>query len=332
MTRPSRLHRAIGGRTGHARVAFAVALMLMVPSAAWVGAPLARVIDLVGNFASHVLPIVLLTAVAWTVLRYRRAAVTGWMSVALLVWPLAIRRAPPAPPGAAPIRVLAYNALAGRRPAEAGARMILESGADVAGVCEVPDRLYGAMFADGAMRRAFPHTVFRVWNSGPPTTTQVLLSRWPITRPDGRPLDESFATVIEAVVHAPSGPVGIVVVHLFSARSDRTWSYSLDEAERAAAAARRLQAAGLPVIVLGDFNSTPSGLACRTLASLAGLRRCKPWLRADGTFPARLPWPLRLAIDDAMVSRSVSVASWRTLEPAGSDHRPVLVDLALPGR
>ncbi len=328
MTRP----RTLRGCTGRARLAFAIALVLLIPSAAWIAAPWARLADMIGNFAAHVLPIVLLTAIAWTALRYRRAAVTGWLSAVLLAWPLAVGRAPRAPRDAGVIRVLAYNVLASRRPSDAATRLVLESGADLAALCEVPDSLSDAIFDEGAMRGTFPHTVRRVWYSGPPTTNQVLLSRWPITRPDGRPLDESFTTVIEAVVHAPSGPVGVVVVHLFSARTDGAWRYALEEAERAAEAARRLEAAGMPVIVVGDLNSTPSGLASRTLASLAGLRRCKPWLCADGTFPAYLPWPLRIAIDDAMVSHAVSVASWRTLGPAGSDHRPVLVDLALVPR
>lgn len=320
----------LSGRSGRARLAAAASAVLALPSAAWIGAPLHWVIDLAGNLSAHVLPIVLAAAIWWTLRRYLAAAVVGWVSVCVLAWPLATGRAPRTGSDAPAIRVLVYNPLLRSRPADDEIRLVRESGADLVALVEPPERMIRATETGGELRHEYPYVVFRPWGWDPLNAYHILLSRWPLTRPDGRPLDEPFAGIVEAVADTPHGRIGLVVLQPRSPRTAGRWREGLQEADRAAAAARRLAEMGLPVIVMGDLNSTPSGLLSRSLCSRAGLRRCKPWLEPAGTFPADRPWPLRVAIDDVLVSRGVRVSLWETLAPAGSDHRPVLAGLTLP--
>ncbi len=329
----ARTPSSIGGRRRRPRIASAAALILALPSAAWLAAPLHWVIDLVGNLSAQLLLVVLAATIWWTLRRYRAAAVVGWVSVCLLVWPLATGRAPRAGSDDAPaIRVLVYNPLLRPRPAEDEIRLVRESGADLVALVEPPERMIQATASGGELRHAYPHMVFRPWGWDPLNAYHILLSRWPLTRPDGRPLDEPFTGVVEAVADTPRGRIGLVVLQPRSPRTAERWHQGLEEADRAAAAARRLAAAGLPVIVMGDLNSTPSGLLSRRLCSRAGLHRCKPWLAPHGTFPSKWAWPLRVAIDDVLVSHGLAVSSWETLPPAGSDHLPVLVGLTVPLR
>lgn len=80
------------------------------------------------------------------------------------------------------------------------------------------------------------------------------------------------------------------------------------------------------LVILVDLNSTPTGARGRALAG-AGLRPTKPFFRPQATWPAFIPWPARLAIDDAWTTPGVGVVSWSTVPIPGSDHLGVLVEL-----
>jgi endonuclease/exonuclease/phosphatase (EEP) superfamily protein YafD len=87
-----------------------------------------------------------------------------------------------------------------------------------------------------------------------------------------------------------------------------------------------LAAAGGAQIVAGDFNATPRSLMLQTLLSRAGLRL------ASGlpTWPATLGLP-QIAIDHIMVSPGLRILSpARIGASAGSDHYPVIADIAVP--
>lgn len=81
-----------------------------------------------------------------------------------------------------------------------------------------------------------------------------------------------------------------------------------------------------PTILLGDLNAVPWARVVHELATRSGLRVVGS---LAGTWPAFLPWPLRLPIDHALVSPGVVVTA-RSLGPnLGSDHRPILLDLVV---
>ncbi len=319
------------GRRGRARLALAAALLLALPSVAWIAAPLSWRLDLVGNLSAHILPVVATAAAMWTLCRHWAAAMVSWAAVGVLLWPLASGRAPREEDDDAAISVLVYNAMVGTRPASEQVRLVQESGADLVVLLEPPDEVLRACGPDGILRRTYPHAVRRPWASNPPNSYQVLISRWALARPDGAPFEGPVVGVMAAVADAPCGRLAVVVVHPNSPRNRERWRQALAEAGRAAALARELSDAGLPVLVMGDLNSTPSGLVSRRICSLAGLRRCKPWLAPAGTYPSDREWPLRIAIDDVLVSAGMAVCSWEVMSASGSDHAPVRVSISVPG-
>jgi len=76
-------------------------------------------------------------------------------------------------------------------------------------------------------------------------------------------------------------------------------------------------------VVLGDFNATPWSPALRSFAARAGLTG----FNLAPTWPVWLG-PAGIAIDHAMVGGCVSVLRLETGPDIGSDHRPIMVELA----
>jgi endonuclease/exonuclease/phosphatase (EEP) superfamily protein YafD len=87
-----------------------------------------------------------------------------------------------------------------------------------------------------------------------------------------------------------------------------------------------LSAAGGLQIVAGDFNATPRSLMLQTLLSRASLRLAS----GLATWPANFGLP-QIAIDHIMVSPTLRILTpARIGASAGSDHYPVIADIAVP--
>ena len=85
-----------------------------------------------------------------------------------------------------------------------------------------------------------------------------------------------------------------------------------------------------PLLVLGDLNATMWSPAYRELIHRTGLRNAR---KGFGVLPtgrgAQKPMPLAgTPIDHCLVNEHVAVANCRTGAPLGSDHLPIIVDLA----
>lgn len=221
------------------------------------------------------------------------------------------------------VRLLVHNAHAENPAIEAVLGNIRRSGADVVVLVEPNPEIVRALHRDAPFADLYPYVLMR----GPRpdlTPWRIVLSRWPLE--DRRTPDE-----LRCVVRAPAGDFAVIAIHPASPRDAGRWRRGNALVRAAAASARDFAAEGLPVLVAGDLNATPSGWRERLLTGPGGVRRCKPRLALAGTFPAALPAPLRLAIDDAWVSPEWRVCSWGLGPPAGSDHASVWVHLRLGG-
>ncbi|WP_324789978.1 endonuclease/exonuclease/phosphatase family protein [Streptomyces sp. H51] len=106
------------------------------------------------------------------------------------------------------------------------------------------------------------------------------------------------------------------------------WRRQLGRLRDFAAADRRT-----PTVLAGDFNASQDHAAFRRVldtglrdaARLAGHDRTPSW-------PARTAPAFGVQIDHVLVSRDFSANTARFLDLAGTDHRALLVDIALHGR
>lgn len=150
-------------------------------------------------------------------------------------------------------------------------------------------------------------------------------SRLPLS--DAQVAEVAEATMILVDVEVGGRPVALCSVHTVAplGAARERWRRQLDWLERVAG--RRS-----PLIMAGDFNATRWHRRLARLLS-GGLddaheRAGRGWA---ATWPRnRAPLPPLMLLDHVLVSPSIGVVAVREGDGAGSDHRPVLVDLVVP--
>ena len=83
-----------------------------------------------------------------------------------------------------------------------------------------------------------------------------------------------------------------------------------------------------PVILLGDLNTTPWSPTFRAVLRETNLLDSGRGLGLQTTWPANL-FPLRIAIDHCLLSRDLGVVARKVGPDIGSDHFPLLIDIAI---
>jgi endonuclease/exonuclease/phosphatase (EEP) superfamily protein YafD len=145
----------------------------------------------------------------------------------------------------------------------------------------------------------------------------VIGSRYPLTAladpPDG-------LHAVAAVARTPLGRMNVVGVHL-----TRPWPFQEQWGQISQTMALQEVVDGLtgPVVVAGDFNSVSSARIGRQVRRDLGLH---PAPGFPGTWPAALPAPLGVTIDQVYASADLAFVSRRIGRATGSDHRPVVTE------
>ncbi len=80
-------------------------------------------------------------------------------------------------------------------------------------------------------------------------------------------------------------------------------------------------------IVMGDFNSAPTGFALRLFC--ADLALAGPGVLPRLSWPSDLPWPLRIPIDHILVGNGMALDSVQNGPSLGSDHFPQIATVSL---
>ena len=88
------------------------------------------------------------------------------------------------------------------------------------------------------------------------------------------------------------------------------------------------RATGPPLIVAGDFNTTPWSPHFADLLAAAGLRNAADGHGYLGTWPPWF-WPGLIPIDHVLLKGPLAVTTLRRGPQIGSDHFPIIADLRL---
>lgn len=312
-----------------------ISVSMVLASGAWLVAGLGWRVDLLANLTAQIGIAALLLMLYWALRRKWRLLVCVAPSAPLLVMALAPGRAERATArDSTVVRALTFNTYNQAHTADRAAMTLDESDADVFTIIEPNAAVVRLLRESGSFRERYPYT----WPDRPYAARQTIVSRWPIEglrlrftpAEEGRPNPGSPPT--GAIIHRPGGSFVLIAAHPPSPRTPESWESGNESIRRLSGIVLDLaQSRGLPIVVGGDFNSTPTGWRSRHFRRQTGLRRGKPWLAPVGSWPNGMVWPARLAIDDVFVSESVRVRSWETLPAAeGGDHSPVLVELLIP--
>jgi len=145
----------------------------------------------------------------------------------------------------------------------------------------------------------------------------VIGSRYPLTpvpdQPDG-------LHAVATIVRTPVGRLNVVGVHL-----TRPWPFQEQwgQISQTMALQKVLEDLPGPVVVSGDFNSVSSARIGRQVRRDLGLH---PAPGFPGTWPAALPAPLGMTIDQVYASPDLAFVRRRLGQANGSDHRPVVAE------
>ena len=172
----------------------------------------------------------------------------------------------------------------------------------------------------GELRTAYP---FRVEVPARRAFGIALFSRYELDAATAFSLAEKPA--IEARVRTPSGPLELIGVHLYSPTSP--WRGEMRNRQLDDLAARVAGVSG-PVAVVGDFNITPYSPFFQDWLARTGLTDTRRGRAVSPSWPVQLPL-VAIPIDHCAVSHEVTVVAHRRLPAFGSDHYPILAELAL---
>lgn len=342
-----------------------VALMLLMCSCAWMFAGMSWRADLIANLAAQVLVASIVMTTLWTIARWRALALVGLTSALMCLgllswgraafWPrsVAIARSGVASPEADlktdVVRVLHYNAST-KGKGETIEEFMRAEDADVISIVCPPVLQQFKVVYGPHLSNIYPGKLVRYWKPesngvDARVTSAFLVSRWPLR--DFGPVPEVGVlreNLIAGIVDRPGGPFGVIAVHPISPRTARRWAVGNLVTDTVVEVARQMRDRGLPVVVLADLNSTPTGWRSQRLYAAADLRRAKPLLEAGGTYPDEVPWglstraprvfpaiwPISIAIDDALISPEIEVLGWTIRARLASEHRPIRIDLGIP--
>lgn len=353
--RPTSRARRIARMVGRLFAA-SMACGCLALSGVWLFADHSYTLDLVANLGAQVLIVCVVSAIVLAACRMRRSTIVATAACLLQAYPLVTDRAAFWPKDVAAgtreplvVRFLHYNdsSLSDKKDIYS---LMERSGADVLSILCPPVQMQFDVIYNTGLEDTYPGKLTRVWQPAPDkinthVTAGFLVTKWPMERIDTSALGDLAEQFIAGIVQRPEGAFAVVCVHPRSPRSPARWIEGNGVVRATATLVKDLQSKGLPVVVLADLNSTPTGFRSRFLCAEAGLRHAKPLLELAGTYPDVVPlnirtnqktsiqafWPASIVIDDAWVSEEIEVEGWRVEDHLRSEHRPVITELRIPG-
>jgi endonuclease/exonuclease/phosphatase (EEP) superfamily protein YafD len=270
-------------------------------------------LELVNHFRPFMLvatvPLLLCAAFAGRRRLFGSAAVLTALTLALVLLPLAYR-APHAPDRATELKLVTLNLFVGNRDVEGAARLLESEQADIV-VLQEADGIHAALIE--RLRGTYPHAYCpdRV-------CSLALLSRRMWLKVGKEDVPPRRPLLVWARFQVSGRSVRVMGIHMpypFEARR---------QAEHTEWLAAYLKRQVEPIILAGDLNLTPFSWKFTRLLHETGL---ETHLLAGFSWPAHRYAPVVL-LDHVLTTPGFATVTARVGPPVGSDHRPVVVELA----
>ena len=137
--------------------------------------------------------------------------------------------------------------------------------------------------------------------------------------------DREQAPSTRAQITANGKTLTVIGTHPLMPYCKYTWvgrnAYTLD-------LARLLSETEGPRVVTGDFNNTPWAFHLKRFMAISGLRNSAQGRLPQPTWPSFLPAIARIPIDHCFHSPDVRIIDRRVGPGIGSDHMPLIIDIA----
>jgi len=296
-------------------------------------APYALVFDLMANVSYFAAAPLFVTAIhAWSIRRWRTGVASASLA-AVAAAPVvgAIDFVTPITADSPAAKVLFCN-IEGRVSAVRPLLALIErEGPDIVAIVEAEKPVVETLLQCDDLAERFPFQVHpRIGFEWP----HVIMSRHPLEflpLRDGQKRYRGLFTFHRAVkISLPRGKIVFSAEHLPSPRRTASWKDGNCRIKMLGALmGEQLAALGLPIVIAGDFNTTPAGYRQRLLQTTTGLHPDRLDGLPVGTWPGWFPPYFRLPLDRVWGSDDVIFLSSSVLEDVGSDHRPILVTFGL---
>lgn len=216
-------------------------------------------------------------------------------------------------------RVVFFNVWAENQRHDDALRFVRASGADVVVLAEVIGPWIRAL--DG-LADLYPYRVDCLDYSG---CDVVLLAKRPLLASRAQRDPKSGAPFVEARVDLGGRKLTVAGTHLARPINEGSLWQQLAQARYIA---EQLNETTGPKLLIGDLNAVGWARVARELHELAGLRPAAGSI--EGSWPAGLPMPLRIPIDNALGTSDIGRVTRHVGPALGSDHRPITIDLPAP--
>jgi endonuclease/exonuclease/phosphatase (EEP) superfamily protein YafD len=280
--------------------------------------------DLLANLRiQYAVCLLLLTLLALALRSWNVAAFAALGALVAAVTPLRYSyfdRAPPPADASRHFRVVQLNAWFRNHDVATAARFLESARADVA-IIEEWDPV-----TLGLLARELPSYRYSYIEADLSRHGAAVFSRWPILQASTERLAGADGSAAIVGVSWEGVAISIIGAHVHWPLGAAVATLRDAELAQLAELARKRRG---PLMLVGDFNLTPWSAAFERLIAASGLADAARGRGLIATWPTQFA-PLGMRIDHCFVS-----PEWRTLgvrrgESIGSDHFPVVYDLALP--
>jgi endonuclease/exonuclease/phosphatase (EEP) superfamily protein YafD len=227
-----------------------------------------------------------------------------------------------AAPGGVPLRIVSANVWAANATPGAIPALVRNSDADLVVLVDAKRRRWGKALSEIAA--LYPYRAPQALREGAPV---ILFSRFPIVREKvvRPPRGQRPYLLVELAVDGQ--PLMVVGVHPSSPSPGRP-GHSRQRNHELDHIAAMVGDADQPMIVAGDFNTTPWSPHFQDLITAGGLRNASDGHGYIATWPEWF-WPALIPIDHVLLKGRLAVTTIRRGPAIGSDHYPLLADLRL---
>jgi endonuclease/exonuclease/phosphatase (EEP) superfamily protein YafD len=241
----------------------------------------------------------------------------------LPIVPYAMPGAVHAQPERSSLRFLAANLNFRNRDYRGALALIEAEQPDVVALMEVDAAWIGAL---GDLHDRYPHS-FAWPEEG--AYGIALFSRYPVRELDGSPYREGgVQTAARVGIDVNEKEVILTLAHMKAPTSPG--HAALRNRQIAAIAEMIGRDSGREHILIGDLNTTPWSPQYRPLEETAGLRNAARGRGYSPTWPAGFGL-MGIPIDHVLTSGGIEVLQFRRGASFGSDHLPIVADLAVTG-
>ena len=280
--------------------------------------------DLFSHFRlQYVLAAVVLGFLALSVRAHGSAAVLAAVAVVhgLAIKDLWLGGTASAALGGVPLRVVSVNVLAQNRTPEKVLEFVRAADADLVLLLDARGRDWQDVRRE--LRDLYPHHAPRAWRERGPV---VLFSRWPILAEQVLQAPRSRRPYLAAELAIEGQVLEFVGVHPSSPSPSEPHASSRRNRELDHIA-EVVQGTDAPVIVAGDFNTTPWSVRFSEFLDRSRLSDAPAGRGLAATWLSKNPL-LGLPIDHILVGRDIQVLDQEVGADIGAEHYPISAQLA----